>query len=55
MICIVDMVIAWLYTYAIIIEPINDYTSFLLTEIWIRPTLTYGLVVCFVTEPESDS
>jgi hypothetical protein len=55
MICIVDMVIAWLYTYAIIIEPINDYTSFLLTEIWIRPTITYGLVVCFVTEPESDS
>ena len=38
-----------------IIEPINDYTSFLLTEIWIRPTITYGLVVCFVTEPESDS
>ena len=55
MICIVDMVIAWLYTYAIIIEPINDYTCFLLTEIWIRPTITYGLVVCFVTEPESDS
>lgn len=24
MICIVDVVIAWLYTYAIIIEPINE-------------------------------
>ena len=54
-ICIVDMVIASLYTYAIIIEPINDYTNFLLTEIWIRPTITYGLVVCFVTENDSDS
>jgi len=26
-----------------------------LTEIWIRPTITYALVACFVTERESDT
>ena len=50
MICIIDMVIAGLYTYDIYIEPINEYTNYLLTEIWIRPTITYGLVACFVSE-----
>ena len=49
-ICIVDMLIAALYNYDIYIEPINEYTNYLLTEIWIRPTITYGLVACFVTE-----
>ena len=49
-ICIVDMLIAALYNYDIYIEPINEYTDYLLTEIWIRPTITYGLVACFVTE-----
>lgn len=49
-ICIVDMLIAALYNYDIYLEPINEYTSYLLTEIWIRPTITYGLVACFVTE-----
>ena len=50
MICIIDMLIAALYNYAICLEPINEYTNYLLTEIWIRPTITYGLVACFVTE-----
>ena len=34
------------------LEPINEYTEYLLVEIWIRPTITYGLVACFVTETE---
>ena len=50
MICIIDMVIAGLYTYAIYMEPVNEYTSYLFTEIWIRPTITYGMVACFVSE-----
>ena len=50
MICVIDMVIAALYNYDIYIEPINEYTPYLLTEIWIRPTITYGLVACFVSE-----
>lgn len=51
-ICVVDMLIAALYNYDIYIEPLNEYTNYLLTEIWIRPTITYGLVACFVTEKE---
>ena len=35
------------------LEPINEYTEYLLVEIWIRPTITYGLVACFVTESET--
>ena len=54
MICIVDMVIAALYTCDIYLEPINEYTNYLLTEIWIRPTITYGLVGCFVSETEEN-
>ena len=50
---IIDMIIAALYNYDIFIEPINEYTEYLLTEIWIRPTITYGLVACFVTEAET--
>jgi hypothetical protein len=53
MICIIDMLIAALYNYDIYIEPINEYTDYLLTEIWIRPTITYGLVACFVSERKS--
>ena len=49
-ICIIDMLIAALYNYDIYLEPINEYTDYLLTEIWIRPTITYGLVACFVRE-----
>ena len=26
----------------------------MLTEIWIRPTITYGLVACFVTESKNE-
>jgi hypothetical protein len=51
-ICIIDMLIASLYNLDIYLEPINEYTDYLLTEIWIRPTITYGLVACFVTETE---
>lgn len=51
MIFIVDVVIAVLYHYDIYcLEPIDKYTNYLLIEIWIRPTITYGLVACFVTE-----
>ena len=49
-ICIIDIIIATLYNWDIYLEPINEYTEYLLTEIWIRPTITYGLVACFVTE-----
>ena len=52
MICIVDSVIAALYAIAIYLEPINEYTEYLLTEVWIRPTITYGLVICFVSETQ---
>ena len=52
-ICVIDMVIAALYNLDIYIEPINEYTPYLLTEIWIRPTITYGLVACFVSETEN--
>jgi hypothetical protein len=51
-ICIIDMLIASLYNLDIYLEPINEYTDYLLIEIWIRPTITYGLVACFVTETE---
>ena len=49
-ICIVDILIALLYNYDINTRPFNEYTNFFLTEIWIRPTITYGLVSCFVTQ-----
>jgi hypothetical protein len=45
-------VIAGLYNYVIYLNPVNDYTSYLLVEIWIRPTIIYGLVACFVSEAE---
>ena len=51
-ICVVDMLIASLYNYAIYLEPISEYTEYMLTEIWIRPAITYGLVACYVTERE---
>ena len=49
---ILDTAIAGLYSYVIYINPINEYTNYLLTEIWIRPTLFYGLVACFVSGKE---
>ena len=54
-ICIIDIIIALLYNLDIYLEPINEYTDYLLTEIWIRPTITYGLVACFVTESRKTS
>ena len=52
LIFIVDMLIALLYNIDIILEPANEYTAYMLTEIWIRPTITYGLVACFVKETQ---
>ena len=52
MLFIIDMVIAGLYNYVIYISPINEYTNYLLAEIWIRPTIIYGLVACFVSGKE---
>ena len=49
---VVDMLIALLYNIEIILEPTDEFTSYLLVEIWIRPTITYGLVACFVKETE---
>ena len=50
MIFIVDMLIGGLYNYALYLDPIDEYTDYLLTEYWIRPTISYGLVACFITE-----
>ena len=52
-ICVIDILIAALYNYDIYIEPFREYTNYMLTEIWIRPTITYGLVACFVTEAKT--
>lgn len=54
-ICVIDMCIAALYNYDIYLIPFDEYTNFMLTEIWIRPTITYGLVACFVTEAKQGS
>lgn len=55
MIFIVDMVLAALYHVAIVMAPGDEYTNYMLTEIWIRPTITYGMVACFVKETTKDS
>lgn len=54
MICIIDVLIAILYNIDIILEPSDEYTAYSLTEIWIRPTITYGLVACFVSETKKE-
>ena len=51
-ICAVDMLIALLYNIDIMLEPTDEFTSYMMVEIWIRPTITYGLVACFVKETE---
>ena len=52
---IIDVLIATLYNIDIMwFEPIDEYTNYMLTEIWIRPTIIYGLVACFVTESAKD-
>ena len=48
MICIIDMLIAALYHLDVYLEPHDEFTDYMLVEIWIRPTITYGLVACFV-------
>ena len=53
MIFIVDMLIALLYNIDIILEPTDEFTGYMMVEIWIRPTITYGLVACFVKETEA--
>ena len=50
MIFIVDMVIAALYNLDIFLEPTDQFTDYMMVEIWIRPTITYGMVACFVKE-----
>jgi len=52
---IIDMAIAGLYNYVIATNPINEYTDYLLVEIWIRPTLIYGLVACFASGKEEQA
>ena len=48
---VVDVLIASLYHIDIYyFEVVDEYTDYMLTEIWIRPTIIYGLVACFVTE-----
>jgi hypothetical protein len=55
MICVIDMIIAALYNLDIYLEPADEYTPYMLTEIWIRPTITYGLVACFLTETKESN
>ncbi len=54
MIFIVDTLIAALYNLEIYLEPINEYTEFFLTAIWIRPTISYGLVACYIVGGEDE-
>ena len=53
MIFIVDMLIAILYNIDIYLEPFDEYSNYMMVEIWIRPTITYGLVACYVKETRS--
>ena len=51
----IDAIIATLYQLDILyFEPVDQYTNYMLTEIWIRPTISYGLVACFVTDMEPE-
>ena len=45
---VVDMLISMIYNIVIILQPTDEFTSYMLVEIWIRPTITYGLVACYV-------
>ena len=55
-ICVIDVIIATLYQIDIMwFEAPDEYTNYMLTEIWIRPTIIYGLVACFVTETQQES
>jgi hypothetical protein len=50
MICIVDVLIATLYNIDIMLEPADPTSVYMMVEIWIRPTISYGLVACYVKE-----
>ena len=52
---VVDALIATLYNIDIYLEPLDETSYYAMTEIWIRPTITYGLVACFVTEAKESS
>lgn len=54
MIFTVDLVIAALYHYNFYLETSTEITNYLIVEIWIRPTITYGLVACYVSNTEED-
>ena len=49
---VVDMLIALLYNIDIMLEPTDEFTNYMMVEIWIRPTITYGLVACYVKETQ---
>ena len=48
----VDVLLASFYNYHLMLETLDEYTIYLATEIWIRPTITYGLVACYISEEE---
>lgn len=52
---IIDTLIAVLYHINFVLEPSDEFTTYMITEIWIRPTITYGLVACFVSGTKSHS
>ena len=53
---IIDALIATFYNFDVMFyESIDEYSNYMLTEIWIRPAISYGLVACFVTESEEDT
>ena len=51
----IDTLIAVLYNIDIFLEPSDQYTDYMLTEIWIRPVITYGLVACLGKGTEKES
>lgn len=52
MIFIVDVLIATLYNIDIYLEPANEYTDYFTIAMWIRPTITYGVVASYISEGE---
>ncbi len=50
MIFIVDALIAALYNLDLYLEPTNQYTEYFAVFMWIRPTITYGVVACYINE-----
>ena len=53
MIYVIDSFIAVLYNIDVVLEPSDEYTAYMLTEIWIRPAITYAMVACYVKETEN--